>query len=459
VITQAHWTSCLIQNCEVRRVSLLAVVGVFIAVIATPVHAASAAAPPQRSPVVREWNLHAVNALINAATAPVPGAGQTPPVSQLHLAMVQGAVYDAVNAIEGGYQPYLGGLPAVSGSASQEAAVATAAHHVLVGLGIAPVPALPQPVLDRLDVLYADALAGIPDGAAEAEGISVGAAAAAAMLAARTNDGRYLPFGFQVGTDPGQWRPTPPAFVNDPFGWVARVQPFLLESTSQFRTKGPHSLTSRAYAREYTEVKTLGGPTQGSARTAEQEALAQFYTVNPVELVNRTFRTIAEAEGLTIAQEARLFAMLNLAGADALINCWDDKAYWNFWRPVTAIHQGDNDGNPRTVGDPTWAPLLNAPPYPDHPSGYNCATAAYMHTARNFFGTNKMHFTVVRIVPGTADATRSYERFTDLVADTIDARVYQGIHFRAADEQGAWIGKQVARWLDKHFFQPTKRNQ
>jgi hypothetical protein len=434
----------------------MAAVGVLIAVIAIPVHGASAATPPQRSPAVREWNLHAVNALINAPTAPTPGAGQTPPVSQLHLAMVQGAVYDAVNAIEGGYQPYLPDLPPVSRSASLDAAVATAAHDVLVGLGIAPVPPLPQVVRDRLDALYAAALAGIPDGVAKTEGVAAGAAAAAAMLAARTNDGRYVPFSFQVGTSPGEWRPTPPALVNDPFAWVARVQPFLLESTSQFRTKGPPSLTSRAYAREYNEVKTLGGPTEGSARTPDQEALAQFYTVAPVELFNRTFRTIAEAEGLTIAEEARLFAMLNLAGADSLINCWDDKEFWSFWRPITAIHEGDNDGNPRTVGDPTWTPLLNAPPYPDHPSGYNCVAAAYMYTARNFFGTNRMDFSVVRIVPGTPDVTRSYERFTDLVDDTIDARVYQGIHFRAADEQSAWIGKHVARWLDKHFFQRAK---
>jgi hypothetical protein len=439
----------------VRRISLLAAVGVLITLIAAPVHAASTATPPQHSGVVREWNLHAVNALINAPTATIPGVAQTAPVSQLHLAMVQGAVYDAVNAIDGGYQPYLPGLPPAPRWASQEAAVATAAHHVLVGLGIPPVPPLPQEIRDRLDALYAATLAAIPDGPAKDEGVSAGAAAAAAMLAARTNDGRYVPSSFPVGTNPGEWRPTPPLLINDPFAWVATVQPFLLESTSQFRTKGPHAPASRAYAREYNEVKTLGSIV-GSARTPEQEAVAQFYRANPVELFNRTFRTIAEAEGLTIAEEARLFAMLNLAAADSLINCWDDKAHWRFWRPVTAIHEGDNDGNPRTVGDPTWMPLIGAPPYPDHPSGYNCNSGAYMYTAWKFFGTNRMDFSVVSVVPGTPDVTRTYQRFTDLVDDTIDARVYEGLHFRAANEQGAWIGKQVARWLDKHFFQRAK---
>ena len=320
-----------------------------------------------------------MNALINAPTAPVPGAGQTPPVSQLHLAMVQGAVYDAVNAIVGGHQPYLPELPPVSPSASQEAAVATAAHDVLVGLGVGRVPPLPQVVRDRLDALYAEALAGISDGTAKADGIAAGSAAAATMLAAEANDGRYVPFSLTIGTKPGQWRPTPPAFVNDPFAWLARVEPFVLDSTSQFRTKGPNALTSRAYARDYNEVNDLGAI--DSPRTEEQTAVAQFYTVNPVELFNRTFRVISETQRLTLAEEARLFAMLNIATADSFINCWDDKAFWSSWIAV--------------IG-----------------------------------------------------------RQRDVVDDTVDARVYLGLHFREADVHGARIGKKVARWLDRHFFEP-----
>jgi hypothetical protein len=129
-----------------------------------------------------------------------------------------------------------------------------------------------------------------------------------------------------VGDAAGQWRPTPPGFVNDPFAWVARVEPFLLQSSSQFRTKGPHALTSDAYTKEYNEVKDLGGPdTPDSPRTDQQTAVARFYTVNPVELFNRAFRVVAEDRGLTLVDKARLFAMLNLAGADGLINCWNDK--------------------------------------------------------------------------------------------------------------------------------------
>jgi hypothetical protein len=426
-----------------------------VALVATALGAAPAVAQPEHSDAVRVWNLHASDALINSPTAGTPGAGQAPPVAQLHLAMVQGAVYDAVNAIVGGYQPYLPDLPAASPSASQEAAVATAAHNVLVGLGIGTVPPLPLVVRDRLDALYATALAGIPGGDAKTDGVAAGAAAAAAMLAARIDDGRYAPnLLWKVGTKPGEWRPISPPEPSNAFAWVAQVEPFTLESTSQFRTKGPNALTSGAYAKDYNEVKDLGA--LGSPRTPEQIAVTQVYSAHPPELFNRTFRAISAAEGLTLAEEARLFAMLNLAAADSVINCFDDKGFWNFWRPVTAIHEGDNDGNRKTVGDTKWMPLLPTPPYSDHPSGYNCVSAAYMHTARAYFGTNKMDFSVVRIAPGVPDVTLDYTRFTGVVDDTMDARVYQGLHFRKAEVQGAGIGENVARWLDRHFFQPVK---
>ena len=274
------------------RAPLLIVLG--ICALAVP---ASASAD-----TVRDWNRHALEALANplAPTPPVvPGAAQSPTVTSIHMAMVQGAVYDAVNSIDRGHQPYLDQVPEAPRSASQEAAVATAAHHVLVGL----VPPLPPVVLDRLNALYAAALADIPGGTNKADGIAAGAAAAAAMLEERTNDGRYVPFSFTVGDEVGEWRPALPLFVSDPFAWVANVDPFVLQSSSQFRTNGPRALKSDAYTREYNEVKDLGA--LDSPRTPEQEAVAQFYTVNVIELLNRTFRTISETEGLTVAEEAR----------------------------------------------------------------------------------------------------------------------------------------------------------
>ncbi|HWL50308.1 MAG TPA: vanadium-dependent haloperoxidase [Acidimicrobiia bacterium] len=273
------------------------------------------------------------------------------------------------------------------------------------------------------------------------------------MLSERENDGRYVPFSHPVGDDPGEWRPT--SGVNDPFAWVARVEPFMMESTSQSRTKGPRDVTSGAYRKEYNEVKNFGGngTTTATQRTAEQTAVAQFFTANPVEMFNRTFRTIAFDQGLTLVEQARLFAMLNLAGADGVISCWDDKAHWSFWRPITAIHEGDDDTNRRTEGDPEWTSLVASPPYPDHPSGYNCVTGSFMYTAEDFFGKKKLAFSVFRIAP---DATRDYVRFRDVVDDTIDARVFLGIHFRSADVQGARIGADVAKWLDRHFFDRMK---
>ena len=438
-----------------RRRGVVAVVAAALVTTAAPPLGAVATSVPEPAPAassVRDWNLHAVSALTKPTDAPEPGAGQTPPVSLLHLAMVHGAIYDAVNAIEGGYQPFLPDVQPASPSASVDAAVATAAHDVLVGLGTEPVPPLPDPVLERLDTLYDEALAAIPDGADKTDGIAAGADAAAAMLAARADDGRYVPFSHPEGDQPGEWRPLPPDEVSDPFAWVSTVQPFTLDSPSQFRSAGPHPLDSLEYTTEYNEVKELGGV--DSARSPEQQAIADFH-VNTVEMYNRTFRTVAEAEGLTLAEEARLFAMVNVATADSIINCWDDKAHWHFWRPITAIHEGDNDGNDDTVGDPSWEPLLPTPPYPDHPSGYNCLTGAMMNSAEAFFEGEPIAFSLVMIVPDAPEVTREYVSFTDVIAETIDARIFQGLHFRAAEEQGAEIGANVAEWVVANHFQPV----
>jgi hypothetical protein len=420
-----------------------------VAVLAVSTVASPVAADPVES-AVTEWNRHAATALMNpvAPTPPaLPGAGYGPTVAVLHLAMVQGAVYDAVNSIVGGYEPYLSGIHPAPASASQAAAVATAAHHVLVGFE----PSLAPAVEDWVNREYRESLAAIANGRSKGAGIAAGARAAEAMLAARADDGRFVPFSFSQGTDVGQWRPT--GSGSDPAAWVARVDPFLLNSTSQLRTEGPLDITSPEYAVEYNEVKELGRQT-GSSRTPDQEALALFYVPSPVEMFNRNFRQIASDEGLTLAEEARVFAMLNLAGADGLISCWDDKEYWSFWRPDTAIQNGDDDGNPDTDGEAGWTPLRPNPPYPEHPSGYNCLTSSMMNTAVIFFETDDVAFTI-RQTAAASSPTRTYSRFTDVVKDTIVSRIYLGIHFRTGDVQGATIGEEVAAWLDAHYFHPT----
>jgi hypothetical protein len=398
------------------------------------------------SGAVRAWNQNAMAAL-NAA-------GQPPNVAVLNMAMVQLAVYDAVNAIDGGHEPYLEGLPAASPTASMDAAVAAAAYGVLNGLGRPPVPPLPDAVRNNLLTQYNTALGAIPDGPSKTEGVNIGAAAALALLEDRDGDGRYVPFPLTVGTEPGQWRPSPPPSSGiDPNSWISEVDPFTMLSTSQFRTPGPRNLNSAAYAHEYDEVKRLGSST--SVRSPDQEAIARFFNVNPVEMWNRTFRTISTTEGLSLVEDARLFAMLDVTAADAIINCWNDKRFHSFWRPITAIREGDNDGNKRTVGDPTWTPLEPTPPYSDHSSGYNCVTGSFMNAGKAFFGTDQMQFSAVRIAANAANVTRDYDRFTDVVDDTIEARVLQGLHFRSADVQGARIGRHVAEWVDENFFHPA----
>ena len=386
--------------------------------------------------MVVAWNLNAANAIFVIAAQP-------PQQSVPHLAMVHGAVYDAVNAIGRGHQGYLLKSRLATPSDSKEAAAATAAYRVLLSI----VPAQ-QPTLDAQ---YAASLATIPDGVAKTRGIAVGEAAAAAMIAARTADGRFGPFRFAVGTDPGVWRPVLPGFVNDPNAWLKDVKPFLIQSSSQFRSKGPLALTSRQYAREFAEVKALGSATN-TTRSADQTLAAQYWAENPPATWSRIFRTLSAQEGLSIAENARLFAMLYMSAADALISVWDDKAHWSFWRPITAIHEAATDGNPATEADSTWLPLIPNPPYPEHSSGHTGLSGSIVATLQDFFGTDKVAWTDTN----NAGLTRSFTRFSQAIHEIIDARVWSGIHFRTADKQGARIGRQVAKWRDQHYFRPKK---
>jgi hypothetical protein len=284
--------------------------------------------------------------------------------------------------------------------------------------------------------------------------VAAGAAAAAAVLLARTGDGRYVTLTLPAGDEPGEWRPELPAFVSDPFAWVGTVDPFAMRSPDQFQSNGPYPLQSGAYARDYNEVKTFGAI--DSVLSDHQQAVAHFFQVSPQELFNRMFGVLSVQEDLSIVEDARLFGMLNLAAADSAIGCWNDKNHFLFWRPITAIHEGDDDGNSRTEGDADWMPLLPTPPYSDHVSGYNCLTGAMMNAGREYFRTDHMDFTLVRLAPPAAPVERDYDRFTDVIDDTIDARIFQGLHFRSADIEGARLGRDVARWVARNFFGPAR---
>jgi hypothetical protein len=426
-----------------------------------------------------DWNALASTAIM----APQPqGAGQPPHAAVLSLAMVQGAVYDAVNAIDGGYQPYLV-APRANPGASKDAATATAAFCVLVGFSDddptdpCELPGLFPGQFSALKPVYDASLASIPDGSAKDDGVEVGEAAATAMLTARTNDGRFGPFKFVEGFSPGEWRLAPPQgptgiVAKDPAPWVGFVKPFLVPNVEMLRSDGPNPLTSAAYASDFNEVKEYGSLTS-TKRTADQTAAAIFWQDSGPAIWNRVYRSLATSRGLNIVDSARLFAMTNLAAADGSIGCWNDKAYWSFWRPITAIREAASDGNPATEADASWLPLFDpsvpvsgaplvTPGFPDHPAGHTCISAATVHALQAFFGTDKVSFTAhsnkclppVPCLPGYR-ADRSFDRFSDALKEIIDARVWGGIHFRTADVQGAVLGKKVVQYMEKHYFQPV----
>lgn len=442
-----------------RRGAMAATVAAVLALSLLPVASVSAVEPTN---MVLVWNENAVNVISGPAAA--DGLGQGPPLSPLHLAMVQGAVYDAVNAIDGGHEPYLDGLSAPS-SASKAAAVAQAAHDVLYGL----TSSTQTGVRTRIASMLTTSLGQVPSAtapeiAAKAAGILIGAQAAAEMLRVRATDGRTMTgVLWDVSNDVGKWRPVAP-LSNHVAANFANVTPLTMTSPGQFRTEGPPAITSAQYAAEFNEVKALGAQS-GSSRTAAQTSLAGFVSANPLPYMNRGLREIAVVQGLTTVQQARLFVMTSFASADALIGCFNDKEYWNAWRPQTAIREAANDGNPATSPDAGWTALFATPGYPDQPSGYNCYTAGVWQSARAFFGTDKMTFPLnspgvtanaaAGNPVGVAGSTRTYTRFTDVIRDTINGRILNGFHFRTADVAGAWIGKKAAQWVDKHYFEPV----
>jgi hypothetical protein len=419
--------------------------------------------------VAVEWNAIASRAIMTTA-------GQAPHAAVLSLAMVQGAVYDAVNAIDGGYQPYLVAPPADPWY-SKEAAAATAAFRVLVGFRQderdPPLPGLFPTQRDSiLQPLYDASLASVVEGPAKAGGIAVGEAAAVAMLTARTDDGRGGSFTFTEGFEPGQWRRAPPQGPNnlvagDPAPWVGFVTPFVVPSVEMLRSDGPNPLTSTAYAADFNKVKEYGSLTS-TQRTPDQTAAAIFWQDSGPAIWNRVYRALAESGGLDIVDSARLFAMTNLAAADGSIGCWNDKAYWSFWRPITAIRNATTDGNPATEADPNWLPLFDpttpvsgaplvTPGFPDHPAGHTCISGATVYALQTFFGTDKVAFTAESNKCAPAPCLeRSFNRFSDALQEIIDARVWGGIHFRTADVQGAVLGRKVVHYMTKHYFQPVE---
>ena len=420
------------------------------------------AASPAATPVI-DWSNEARRAIVPASAGAENFGNKFPGEAGVYMGIVHAAIFDAAVAIEGGgYELYAGPydppLIAPPGT-SAEAAIATAAYRTLVGLYVR----LPNGVVVGLDPAqrhfldddYAAYMAAIPEGQAKSDGIALGGRVAAAMLAKRANDGREAdPMLADLGPPPpgpGVWERNPGNPLPPVLGLrLPRIRPLALESASQFRPDGPNPLTSAEYAEDFQQVKEFGR-FDSSARTAEQTTEALFWTDHDARQWNDGMLRLAVDQELDLVQAARMLAMAHVAGADALIACFDAKYHYWFWRPYQAIAQADTDGNPATEPDATWRPLRTTPNHPEYPSAHACHSTAVAEALRAFFGTDSVRFTLDSRVTGT---TREYDRFHEAVQDVNEARVLVGFHFRNSDQEGSSLGRRVGRYVVERFFQP-----
>ena len=395
--------------------------------------------------------------------------GQNNIVASRTLAMTQGAVHDALNAINRRYDAYYFEGPADAG-ASPDAAAAAAAHTVLVGVVSSfGTPAQKGAALALVEQAYSASLARVTDGAARNKGVAVGRAAGAAMLVLRKDDGATRDAPYTPGVGPGKWRPHPnPTPPNPPianpdaargFGPSAvpnwgNVTPFTLLSSSQFWLPGPPPLTSPTYARDFNEVKSVGGKVS-AVRTADQTEIARFWFEGPGNW-NTIARTVAATRKLDAQDSARLLALMNMAMADAYIAGFKIRYVYDLWRPITAIREGDNDGNDATAGDPTWDSHQNTPAVSDYPSTQSTFSAAAAVVLASLLGGDQATFTVTSGKPFEG-LTRSFSSFSQAARESADSRIYAGIHFRSACEDGLGLGRKVGQRAVALYLQPVRK--
>jgi RHS repeat-associated protein len=392
--------------------------------------------------VVTEWNAIALEAIRTDRTAP--------PRAAYILAMVHTSIFDAVAAIDQKYDVYQIDVTAAP-NASPEAAAIAAAHRILVHY-------FPHQQA-VLDLAYTQALAKIQDGTAENDGIALGVFVAHQMLAFRANDGTEAVVAETPSTELGQWRPTLPKYEGAALPQWPDVQPFALVDGAQFRPDGPPALDSTQYAADYIQTKDLGAK-NSTTRTADQTQIAKFWadgagTYTPPGHWNQIAQAAAANSGNSLIDNARLFALLDVSLADSGIAAWDAKYQYDFWRPITAIQQGEVDGNPFTLGDPTWTPLINTPPFPEYVSGHSTFSGAASTILTNAFGSN-YSFTTTSY--GLTGITRSFTSFDQAADQAGMSRIYGGIHFNSANQDGLALGREVGSYVSTHYFQPVNRS-
>jgi hypothetical protein len=389
--------------------------------------------PAAAQNTANDWSLKAQNVIT---------AGRPPASSEYLLALVHAAMYDAVVAIEGGYRPFRITVE-VDQPASADAAVAAAAYQVLRQRVPAAEPSLTAE--------YNSYMSALPDGSAKQNGLAAGTEVATRWLALRANDRFDLNVTYQQPQrGPGVWEPTattPPVDVK-----IAQVRPYVMRSADRFRPQGPPRLGARAYARSFHEVYDFGR-VDSVVRSPEQLDVARFWAEHTAVQWNRNLRQLASAAQLDLVGTARMLAMVHVASADAVVGCFDAKYSFLLWRPVHAIERADTDDNPFTAPDVTWNALLNVN-HPEYPSAHSCWTQAVTDTLEYFFGTDKAEFELDSTITGT---TRRYGRFSEVSDEVQDARVWAGIHFRFSTEDGARIGRGVARLVVSHHFRRARQ--
>lgn len=408
------------------RVSLI--VPVLVLMMASVLHA---------DDVVTHWN--------KVMLATIAAGGTSPLVTSRTAAIVQAAVFDSVNGIQRKYTPIHANIPKPNG-ASVPAAVIESAYATLVALYPAQ-----QPALDVERSLSLAKLHASPN--AIMLGQQFGALVAADILTWRSTDGFVPPPPpYLGGMNIGQWRPTPPDFTPGASPQFATMVPWSIRSPNQFRPVGPPSLTSNEYAADFNEVKTWGNAIN-SPRTADQTLLAIFWAGNNPASWNRIASSVINNHpNLTLIRKARVFALLNIAMADAAIACWDAKYHYEFWRPITAITLADLDGNPATDVDSLWTPLLGiTPSHPEYVSGHSTVSGSAASVLAHFFGDHTAFLIDSERVPGV---WRAFPSFSQAVLEIHNARVFGGIHFRTACLDGSALGTKVARFVMRHSIRP-----
>lgn len=395
---------------------------------------------PARADVVTDWNMITGALVAN-------DVGNNPRLRT--LAMVHVAMSDAINTVQNRYTRVVATVPLAPG-ASAEAAAATAARQILTQI-------YPQQKA-KIEEAYAASLAAIPDGPAKTGGIKLGMEVANAVQADRANDATNAPDTYRPHAAPGEYVPTTTPLWEQ----YARAQPWVIKRADQFRPGPPPALSSAEWARDYNEVKNLGG-TNSTARTAEQTDAVKFWgNVNFGGAWQAVARELAIKKEMPLAECARLFALLNMGLANAYIVNWDAKYHYNFWRPVTAIQLAATDGNPDTVADPNWTPLVTTPPIPDHDSAHSVEGGAAAAVMRRFFGTDQISFETCSLtLPAgstcndASSVTRSFSSLSQAARENALARIYVGFHFRNAVNDGVEHGRKIGNRAANLFLLPV----